>query len=139
MSHTIDSGNQGPPNGPPNDGHNGATEQDVLDAFQQILEHFEELASERGSYMTRCKQIRERIKGVYAEASDRGITKKILKAKVDEHHLQQKVEAIRDNLEDDDRKEFDRLTEVLGEFGYTPLGQAALAGAKARDEARADA
>jgi hypothetical protein len=73
---------------------------------------------------------------VYDRAHDRGITRKILKAKVKEYRLQEKIDGIRENLSDDDRREFDQLTESLGSFGATPLGQAALTGAKQRDEAR---
>ena len=112
---------------------NGPTEAQIREAFDQIVGHFEELATERGAYMARCKSIRERMNAVYDTAADRGITRKVLKAKVKEHDTQQKLLAIRDALEDDDRSEFDKLTEVLGDFGSTALGTHALDAAKRKD------
>ena len=118
------------------DGSNGASDDDVRQAFQEILSHYEELASEHASYMSRCRQIRTAMAEVYDTASDRGITRKILKAKVKEYRLTEKLDAIRDNLSEDDQREFDKLTDALGSFGDTPLGAHALSAAKERDEAR---
>jgi hypothetical protein len=66
----------------------------------------------------------------YDAAADKGVTRRVLKAKVKEHLTQEKLLAIREGLEDDDRNEFDILTEALGDFGGTPLGSAALDRAK---------
>jgi uncharacterized protein YydD (DUF2326 family) len=115
------------------DGTNGASPEQIKQAFDDIIEHYGELASERGAYMQRCKQIRERMAEVYDAAGERGITRRVLKAKVKEHLTQEKLLAIRDGLEDDDRSEFDKLTEALGDFGGTPLGEAALDQAKRAD------
>ena len=57
----------------------------------------------------------------------------MLKAKVKEHLTREKLVAIRDGLEADDRSEFDKLTEALGPFAETPLGAAALDKAKQAD------
>jgi uncharacterized protein YydD (DUF2326 family) len=116
------------------DGANGASPEQVKEAFDEIIEFYGELASERGAYMQRCKQIRERMGEVYDAANDKGITRRVLKAKVKEHMTQEKLLAIRDGLEDDDRNEFDTLTEALGDFGGTPLGVAALDKAKRSDQ-----
>lgn len=116
------------------DGANGATPAQIKESFDSIIFHYEELATERGEYMQRCKQIRERMAEEYDLAADRGVTRRVLRAKVKEFLAQEKLQAIRESLEDDDRSEFDQLTEVLGDFGGTPLGQAALDRAKDRDE-----
>ena len=42
--------------------------------------YFDDLESERGSYMRRCRSIRESIGAVYDEAKARGIPKKELRA-----------------------------------------------------------
>jgi chorismate mutase len=112
------------------DGSNGATPDQVKEAFDQIIDQYSELASERGAYMQRCGQIRARMADVYDAAGEKGITRRVLKAKVKEHLTQEKLLAIRAGLEDDDRSEFDKLTEALGDFGGTPLGAAALDKAK---------
>lgn len=115
------------------DGTNGATPAQVKESFDSIIGFYEELATERGGYMQRCKHIREEMAEVYDLAADRGITRRVLRAKVKEYLAQEKLQAIRESLEDDDRSEFDQLTEVLGDFGGTALGQAALERAKNRD------
>jgi uncharacterized protein YydD (DUF2326 family) len=112
------------------DGTNGATPEQVREAFEEIVGYYGELASERGAYMQRCRQIREHMAEVYDSAHDKGITRRVLKAKIKEHLTQEKLLAIRDGLEDDDRSEFDKLTEALGDFGGTPLGAATLDKAK---------
>lgn len=115
------------------EGSNGATQDQIKDAFDGVLRCHGELASERGAYMQRCRQIRKEIADVYEGAEDYGINRRALKAKVKEHQLQEKLLAIRDALEDDDRSEFDQCTAALGDFGGTPLGAAALDGARRRD------
>jgi hypothetical protein len=115
------------------DGSNGATPEQVKEAFDDIIGFYTELASERGTYMQRARQIRERMSEVYDSAAEKGITRRVLKAKVKEHLTQEKLLAIREGLEDDDRLEFDKLAEVLGDFGGTPLGAAALDKAKKAD------
>ena len=45
----------------PTDGANGASPEQIREAFDEILGFYEELATERGTYMQRCRQIRERM------------------------------------------------------------------------------
>jgi chorismate mutase len=115
------------------DGENGPTQEEVQQAFDSVVGMYSELASERGAYMQRCGAIRKRMAEVYDAASEKGITRRVLKAKVKEHEVRGKLLAIREGLEADDRSEFDQLTEKLGDFGGTPLGTAALDAAKRAD------
>jgi hypothetical protein len=115
------------------EGSNGATPGQIKAAFDDVLRCHAELATERGSYMQRCQHIRKEIADIYESAEDYGINRRALKAKVKEHQLQEKLLAIREALEEDDRSEFDQCTEALGDFGGTPLGAAALDGARHRD------
>ena len=71
--------------------------------------------------------------GDYETAADQGISKKILKKIIKERELERKIAGIHADLEDDERSEFEMLTEKLGEFANTPLGGAALAKAKGAD------
>ena len=116
-----------------NEGSNGATPDQIKGVFDGVLLCHAELATERGVYMQRCKQIRSAMADVYTSAEDHGITRRVLRAKVKEYQLQEKLLAVRDALEDDDRSEFDQCTAALGDFGGTPLGAAALDGARRRD------
>lgn len=77
--------------------------------------------------MTRCKTIRVIVADEYESASNRGISKKLLKKKIKERDLERKIDGITADLEDDERSEYEMLSEKLGEFGDTPLGAAALA------------
>jgi hypothetical protein len=74
-----------------------------------------------------CKEIRSNVANAYDSASDRGISKKLLKAKLKERDLKSKVAELTKELQADERSEYQMLSEKLGEFGDTPLGAAALA------------
>ena len=66
-------------------------------------------------------------RGDYDTASEKGISKKILKKIIKSGDLERKVAAITDDLEPDELSEHQMLIEKLGEFANTPLGKAALA------------
>jgi hypothetical protein len=71
--------------------------------------------------------------GDYDTASDKGVSKKLLKKIIKERGLERKIADIHADLEDDERSEFEMLTEKLGDYANTPLGGAALAKAKGAD------
>lgn len=96
----------------------------------RIEENLADLLSERGGYMQRCRVIREAITGIYDEAKDAGIPKKELRALIRTRELERKIEQTRADLEADEQATFEQLAEALGDFGNTPLGQAALDGAR---------
>ena|SRR5256885_13424061 len=119
---------------------NEPTAKDVREAFNAILQHEKELASEQGSYMERCREIRSSIAAVYDDAKDKGINKKVLRAKVKEHNLLKKAEKCRAELEADEQSEFDLIRQKLGGLAELPLGLAAINGrgkAGAEEGARA--
>jgi hypothetical protein len=69
------------------------------------------------------------MSGDYDSASEKGISKKLLKKVVKERELERKIAALTDGLEDDEKSEHAMLIEKLGEFANTPLGKSALANA----------
>jgi hypothetical protein len=89
-----------------------------------------DLLTARMAYMKQCKDIRKIKADEYDSASNRGISKKLLKKKLKERDLRRKVDGVTADLEDDERSEYQMLSEKLGEFADTPLGAAALAAAK---------
>lgn len=105
---------------------NTPDQEDVQAAVENIEQRYTELASERGVYMQKCKRIREAMAGHYDEASDKGISKKLLKKIVKERDLERKIFALADDLEPDELSEIEMLKDKLGEFANTPLGQAAM-------------
>jgi hypothetical protein len=82
------------------------------------------------AYMTRCKNFRKTKANEFETASNRGISKKLLKTKLKERDLVRKTAKLTTDLEEDECNEYQMLTEKLGEFADTPLGAAALAAAK---------
>lgn len=108
---------------------NGYDETKARDYFAKVEGHLDELATERGEFMQRCKVIRGHIDEVLTEArDDLGIPKKAFKGVIREHELKRKLEAVRDDLaEDADIQDaFDLLKVALGDFADLPLGAAAI-------------
>jgi hypothetical protein len=77
--------------------------------------------------------------GDYDSASEKGISKKLLKKIVKERDLERKIAKLTDDLEPDEVNEHAMLMEKLGEFANTPLGKAALASASGNGGAQAGA
>ena len=110
-----------------NESTNAPAEEDVQAALRNIEDRYADLASERGVYMQKCKRIREGMSDDYDRASDKGISKKLLKKIVKEREYERKIDALTIDLEPDERSELEMLVEKLGEFANTPLGKAAMA------------
>ena len=104
----------------PSDGH-------VQEAVANIEESYRKLDTERAVYMNKCKSVRAEMKEYYSDAGNLGISKKLLAKIIKERQLERKIDALTADLEPDERSELEMLIEKLGEFGSTPLGQAALA------------
>ena len=107
--------------------HNEPSAEHVIDAVEAIEKLFSDLLVEKTTYMSKCKTIRKIMADEYDSASNRGISKKLLKTKIKERDLERKIDDLTADLEDDERNEYQMLSEKLGEFGDTPLGAAALA------------
>jgi hypothetical protein len=110
-----------------NEATNSPDDTDVQAAVKNIEQRHEDLASERGTYMQKCKRIREGMANDYEAAGNRGISKKLLKTIIKERELERKISALTFELEPDERSERDMLIEKLGSFGELPLGAAAIA------------
>lgn len=106
---------------------NSPTDAHVKEAVKQIEECYNDLSTERGKYMQKCKKIREGMADEYESAEKRGISKKLLKKIVKERELERKMIAVTADLEEDDKSTYEMLVEKLGDFANTPLGKAAIA------------
>jgi uncharacterized protein (UPF0335 family) len=118
-------------------GHNGPMPSDevLLDFTHRVENLYDELASEKGEYMNRARQIRESIARVLVEAKDAGIPKKEFKTVIKARQLENRLEHLRDDLEPDEVETYDAIRLALGDLGDLPLGQAALAKAPDRPAA----
>jgi hypothetical protein len=110
-----------------NETTNSPSDAHVQDAVADIEECYRKLDSERGIYMKNCRGIRAEMKDHYADASNLGISKKLLKKLIKERDLERKIFALGDDLEADEQSEIEMLREKLGDFANLPLGRAALA------------
>lgn len=95
--------------------------------LKRIENLHKDLDSERGSYMSKCKSIREDIKSVLDDAVDKGVPRKALKGLVKYRELERKQKAIGDGLDTDEQSNFESLVAALGQLDGTPLGDAAKA------------
>lgn len=100
--------------------------EDVQRAVRDIEDRYVELASEKGSYMLKCRNIRESMARDYDRAAERGISKKLLRLIVKERDLERQIDGLAADLENDQRSELEMLMEKLGDFGTLPLGIAAI-------------
>ena len=91
----------------------------------------EELASERGAYMARCKGIRDRIKDIYELASSDGVPRTALRTLRKERELIRKIKSLTAELDGEDIDLVDQVRVALGPFGDLPLGAAAVEAAEA--------
>lgn len=94
----------------------------------KIEGYFDDLASEQGTYMQRCRSIRENIAAAYEEAKAFGLPKKELRAVVKARDLEGKAKAIRDAMEEEQAETYDQIRFALGDLADTPLGGAAMNG-----------
>lgn len=87
---------------------------------------------------SRQKRVQEDIDSCYEAARGEGIPVKELKAVIKARELERKIEALRENLDDDGAETFDQIQAALGGLSDLPLGQAALNRAAAVDSLVSD-
>ena len=100
---------------------------------EEIERHHETLASYQGEYLNRCKSVRELISGCYDAAKDAGIPHAELRAVIKERQLLAKIEAMREDMEPEQRETLDQIKFALGMIADLPLGEAAMARSEAID------
>ena len=97
-----------------------------------------EIASEKGEFMAACKAKQEDIADILEEAKSNGVAKAPLKAVLRTRELERKLEAQREDLEDEQQDSYDAIRHAIGDLAELPLGQHALtraaAGAAAVDD-----
>jgi uncharacterized protein (UPF0335 family) len=117
---------------PNTNGFDPAVLQDVVSRLDELDAT---LASERGKFMKRCRDIAEDRKGVMTEAKARGIPLKPLKTELKIRKLSHKMEEMRSELETEDLEQAKLIQEALGDYAELPLGKAAV---DAEDRRQAD-
>jgi hypothetical protein len=90
----------------------------------------DELASLRGSYMSSCKGPRGTIREIKDSAREAGFNMKAFAVILKGHRAERQQDRRIAELEGEDIDAFQEMEQALGAFADTPLGEAALAGAK---------
>ncbi len=80
-----------------------------------------DLESERGSYMRKCRGIRESITAAYDEAKARGIPKKEFRAFITGRQKLEKARKVLADLEPEQRETVEMLAEAFGDAADLPL------------------
>lgn len=86
----------------------------AFQAVEEIEKCLREIESERGSYMQRCKGIRDRIKDWKDRAHEDGTARKAMNAFLKERDLTRKLAALNDDLEEDDADQVQILRDRFG-------------------------
>jgi hypothetical protein len=87
----------------------------------KIEGYFDDIESERGSYMRRCRSIRESITAVYDEAKARGVPRKELRAFIKGRQRLEKARKVLADLEAEERETVELLAEAFGDAADLPL------------------
>lgn len=116
----------------PERGTNGFNSEELKQHLDEIDAADDELLELKMSHMTKCKGPREKIRNAMAAAKEAGLNMSSFRTVVAAHRAERKIEARIAELEADDQADFELMQQALGAFGETPLGEAALARAKAK-------
>jgi uncharacterized protein (UPF0335 family) len=114
----------------PRTGHNGPSPV----AFVERVERLHgQILKQRAECMVAYRALRADITDILVEAEQAGVTRRSLKAVLKARALEAKADAVRTDLEPEDRTKYDDIRVALGDFADLPLGQAALASASMSD------
>ncbi|MDC7784809.1 hypothetical protein PQJ75_00890 [Rhodoplanes sp. TEM] len=93
----------------------------VQDLVERIEECKGDLDSERGAYMKRCRDIRDRIAGVFQEADARGVPSRALKKFLKVRDQIAKARAVLDDLEPKHQETVHDIAKAFGDAADLPL------------------
>lgn len=99
--------------------------------IRQIEEIDDDLESEKGDYMSRCRVLRDKRKDVFGAAKDNGIAVKPLKAVVKRRKLENKIAGLPSDFDIDKSAQYEALAAA---FAGTPFGDFAHARAHANED-----
>ena len=113
--------------------HDNGFDRDEIERYLDAIDAADNnLLALKSDHMNACKGPRGRIRDAMAIAKEGGVNMVAFRAFVSKHRGERKVAAKLAELEADDRADFDALCDALGDYGDTPLGEAAKASHKGR-------
>jgi hypothetical protein len=100
---------------------------DAAAAFLERIERLNaDLVNEKSAYMLRCKPIHEAVRQMLDDAKEAGIRKKAMKVEIKKREHLRKIVKLENELEDDDRANYELLDDAIPGLDDLPLGIAAL-------------
>lgn len=116
------------------EGSNGLSGEGLQRYLAEIDGADDELIALKIDHMNACKGPRGRIRAVMKEARESSENIEAFRVIVAAHRAERKIEARIEELEADDRADYDKMEEALGAFADTALGKSALSKAKPRNK-----
>jgi uncharacterized protein (UPF0335 family) len=110
---------------PPRDVSKDDNSKALKEIVDSIMRLDGEIRSKKSEYAVFVKNQRKLINGHLDRARGQGFDKKVIKGLIKTRELEEKIEAVREELEEDDLAEtLDSYREALGDFAETELGKA---------------
>lgn len=97
---------------------------------------YEDIEREKSAFMSTCKELKQDIKDILAEAEEAGVPKKALKGLVKFREFERKQAKIDADFEGEDQSVYDALILQLGPLGEAAATRARKNGNAADAEAR---
>jgi uncharacterized protein (UPF0335 family) len=116
------------------EGSNGFDPEQLANYLAEIDKCDDSLLSLKLEHLNNCKAPRARIKNLMKEARGAGLNMEAFRTVVAKHRSDRKIEQRLSELEADDAADYEEMLHALGEFGDTPLGEAALKRARPQDD-----
>jgi uncharacterized protein (UPF0335 family) len=117
------------------EGSNGYDGDQLKGYLQEIEVADNDLLSLKSDYMLKCKGPRAQIREIMAAAKEAGCNMTALREIVADDRVRRRRERRIAELEADDLADYEEMERALGDYGSTPLGEAALKRAKANEDA----
>ena len=102
---------------------NSLSKDKICDAFTKVMHIKEQLDTEKGEYMKRCKVLRDEMKDVFSDAKNAGVPLKPLKEALKRFELERKAANCGDGLDALEIDDFKFIFDSITDFAGTPLGK----------------
>ena len=116
------------------EGYNGYDGEQLKGYLDEIAHHDNELLDLKIDYMNRCRGPRAQIREIMATAKEAGVNMKAFRERARNMREDNARERRIAKLEADDLQDYEAMCEALGDYGSTPLGEAALKRAKQNEQ-----
>jgi hypothetical protein len=119
-------------------GHNRTYDGEYIrGAIEQIMSINAEIDGEKAALAKKLQPKRKHVAKIIKGMVESGMGTREVQTLLKKAKLERRLENVTAELDDDQKAEFQRILEAMGDFGDTPLGAAAIAAADGADTAEA--